>query len=95
MRVAAERGKLIHALFERLPSVAADERRVAADRWLDRVGGVADPGAREDIARTVLSVLDDTRFADLFGPDSLAEAPIAAVIGDGVVVSGTVDRLRR
>jgi ATP-dependent helicase/nuclease subunit A len=29
----------------------------------------------------------------LFGPDALAEAPIAAVVGDGVVVSGTVDRL--
>ena len=28
-----------------------------------------------------------------FGAGALAEAPVAAVIGDGVVVSGTVDRL--
>ena len=28
-------------------------------------------------------------FADLFGPDALAEAPIAATIDDGVVVAGT------
>jgi ATP-dependent helicase/nuclease subunit A len=41
----------------------------------------------------VLAVLDDPRFAGLFGPESLAEAPIAAVVGEGVVVSGTVDRL--
>jgi ATP-dependent helicase/nuclease subunit A len=93
-QLAAERGKLIHALFERLPAVAPEKRRSAADRWLERVGGVADANVRTDIARTVLGVLEDVRFADLFGPDSLAEAPIAAVIGDGVVVSGTVDRLR-
>ncbi len=41
----------------------------------------------------MLAVLDDPRFADLFGPDALAEAPIAAVVRGGVVVSGTVDRL--
>ncbi|HEV2866661.1 MAG TPA: PD-(D/E)XK nuclease family protein, partial [Allosphingosinicella sp.] len=33
------------------------------------------------------------RFAELFGPAALAEAPIAAVIHDGIVVSGTLDRL--
>jgi ATP-dependent helicase/nuclease subunit A len=29
----------------------------------------------------------------LFGAGALAEAPIAAVVGEGIVVSGTVDRL--
>lgn len=93
LRLAAERGRLIHALFERLPAVARDTREAAADRWLDRVGGLADAAARGEIARTVLGILDDPRFAELFGPESLAEAPIAAVIGQGIVVSGTVDRL--
>jgi ATP-dependent helicase/nuclease subunit A len=93
MRVGAERGRLIHALFERLPAVAPDDRAAAADRWLERVGSVADPAARVEIARIVLSVIEDARFGALFGSDSLAEAPIAAVVGDGVVVSGTVDRL--
>ena len=32
-------------------------------------------------------------FADLFAPDALAEAPIAAVVAGGHVVAGTVDRL--
>jgi ATP-dependent helicase/nuclease subunit A len=41
----------------------------------------------------VLAILDDPRLADLFGPDALPEAPIAAVVQGGVVVSGTVDRL--
>uniref|UniRef100_UPI0035C9D500 PD-(D/E)XK nuclease family protein n=1 Tax=uncultured Sphingomonas sp. TaxID=158754 RepID=UPI0035C9D500 len=38
-------------------------------------------------------VLDDPALAELFGGDALAEAPIAAVLSDGFVVSGTVDRL--
>ncbi|MGN6277885.1 MAG: double-strand break repair helicase AddA, partial [Sphingomonas sp.] len=93
MRAAAERGRLIHALFERLPAVAADDRAGAAERWLAGPGGVSDVETRREIAGTVLAVLDDTRFAALFGPESLAEAPVAAVVADGVVVSGTIDRL--
>ena len=93
MRVAAERGRLIHALFERLPAVAAADRVDAADRWLAKAGGVDDAAARGDIVRSVVAVLDDPRFAELFGADTLAEAPIAATLPNGIVVSGTVDRL--
>jgi ATP-dependent helicase/nuclease subunit A len=93
MRVAAERGRLIHALFERLPAVAAPDRVAAADRWLAKAGGVDDASARADIVRSVVAVLDDPRFAELFGADTLAEAPIAATLPNGIVVSGTVDRL--
>ena len=39
-------------------------------------------------------MIADPRFAALFAPDALAEAPIAAVVAGGLVVSGTVDRLR-
>jgi len=93
MRAAAERGQLIHALFERLPPVAPEDRADVAERWLACAGGVADATERASLTRTVLAVLDDPRFADLFAPDALAEAPIAAVVGEGIVVSGTVDRL--
>ena len=93
MRAAAERGRLVHALFERLPAVAPSDRPDAADRWLRRVGDVADRGERERLAATVLNVLNDPSFSKLFGPSSLAEAPIAATIEGGFVVSGKVDRL--
>ncbi|MDF7777378.1 PD-(D/E)XK nuclease family protein, partial [Sphingomonas sp. AOB5] len=63
-----------------------------AERWLAGAGGVSDAGTRAELARAALAVTEDTRFADLFGPDALAEAPIAAVV-DTVVVAGTVDRL--
>ncbi len=93
MRVAAERGRLIHALFERLPAVAVADRATAADRWLAKAGGVDDAAARSEIVQSVVAVLDDPRFAELFGADTLAEAPIAATLANGMVVSGTVDRL--
>jgi ATP-dependent helicase/nuclease subunit A len=94
MRAAAERGTMIHALLERLPSVSADQREQAALRWLERSGGVADADSRKEIARTVCEIISDGRFAGLFGPGSLGEAPIAATLADGRVIAGTVDRLR-
>jgi ATP-dependent helicase/nuclease subunit A len=56
-------------------------------------GGVASAPFRAGIVGDALAVLEDARFADLFGPDALAEAPVTAVVGDGIVISGTVDRL--
>lgn len=93
LRAAAERGRLLHALFERLPPVAPALRREAAERWLAGAGGVSDAGVRAEIATAACRVIDDPRFAAVFGPDALAEAPIAAVVGGGAVVAGTVDRL--
>ena len=91
MRAAAERGRLIHALFERLPAVAPDQRAAAAARWLE--AQQSPPEDRAGIVAAVCDVLADPAHAALFGPDSLAEAPISAVLADGTVVAGTVDRL--
>lgn len=93
LRAAAERGRLLHQLFERLPGVAPDQRRDLADRWLTQSAGVAEPAVRASLIDAACRVIDDPAFAALFGPGALAEAPVAAVIGDGVVVAGKVDRL--
>ncbi|HEV2866212.1 MAG TPA: double-strand break repair helicase AddA, partial [Allosphingosinicella sp.] len=92
-RQAAVRGRLLHQLFERLPGLPADRRAELAHQWLERSAGIADPAAREALVADACRVIDDPRFAELFGPAALAEAPIAAVIHDGIVVSGTLDRL--
>jgi ATP-dependent helicase/nuclease subunit A len=92
MREAARRGTLLHALFERLPGVAPAERHYLALRWLERAG-VEEEAARRGIADSACALIGDPAFADLFGEDSLAEAPIAATLPDGRVVAGTVDRL--
>lgn len=89
---AVTRGLLLHALFERLPPIAAEQRRAAAERWLAAQASGLDDAARAAMAGEVLAVLDDPAHAALFGPGSLAEVPLSAVV-DGVVVAGIVDRL--
>ena len=86
------RGTLLHALFERLPAVDPTARSELAHRWLERAG-VASEEARREIAGAACSIIEDPAFADLFGSESLAEAPIAATLTDGRVIAGTADRL--
>ncbi|WP_447764842.1 double-strand break repair helicase AddA [Sphingopyxis panaciterrae] len=89
---AVTRGLLLHALFERLPPVAPERRRDAALRWLAAQAPELDEAVRGAMAGEVLGVLADPAHAALFGPGSLAEVPLSAVV-DGVVVAGIVDRL--
>ena len=86
LAAAAERGRLLHALFERLPDLAPQERHAAGVRWLVSEG--ADP-ALVDVA---MRVIENPSFAGIFTADALSEAPIAGIV-DGVVIAGTVDRL--
>ena len=89
---AVNRGLLLHALFERLPPVAPALRRAAALRWLGMQAADLDAAAHGAMVDEVLVVLDDAAHAALFGPGSLAEVPLSAVV-DGTVVAGIVDRL--
>ena len=90
---AARRGILLHRLFERLPDVDPSLRRDAALHWLERSSGISDLMERAALVDAACTLIGDPAFADLFGPSSLAEAPIAATLGDGRVLAGTVDRL--
>lgn len=92
MRDAAERGILLHSLFQRLPNIEPERRLDVADRWLAKQKRVENPARRTEIIQTVLAVMDNPQWSALFAPESLAEAPIAAVVGEHVI-SGTVDRL--
>jgi ATP-dependent helicase/nuclease subunit A len=74
-----------------LPEVHSNDRERLALAWLQRAG--TNEPERSEIAAAACSVIADPRFAELFGPDSLAEAPIAATLPDGRVIAGTVDRL--
>ena len=70
-----------------------EQREAAALRWLERSAGLSDAAVRNEIAETVCGLIAERRFAPLFGPGSLGEAPIAATLPDGRVIAGTVDRL--
>ena len=93
MRAAALRGTRIHQLLERLADVPAADRRARAVGWLEQSSGLTDIHQCQEIADQVCAVLSDERFAPLFGPGSLGEAPLAATLTDGRVIAGTADRL--
>ena len=93
LRREALRGKLLHRLFERLPDVPAEERHVRAEAWLERSGDAPDPAFRAALIDSACRIIDDPRFAEVFSPHALAEAPIAAAVAGGQVIAGTADRL--
>lgn len=89
------RGDLIHRLLQVLPDLAAPERPAGARALLAREPDLS--GAqREEMATAALAVLDDPRFAEVFGPGSRAEVAIAgtaAALPPGLKISGRIDRL--
>ena len=90
--LAARRGVLIHKLLERLPDVEAGAREAAGQAWLARNAPELTPPEQSEMLLSVLSVLGETGWADLFAPGSLAEVPLIATLGEQVI-AGTVDRL--
>ena len=87
------RGRLIHRLLQTLPDLPAAQRAEAVKRFLDQRGHDLPAAIRAQIAGETLHLLADPTFAALFGPGSLAEAPIVGELADGVVISGQIDRL--
>jgi ATP-dependent helicase/nuclease subunit A len=85
------RGDLIHRLLERLPDIAPADRADAAARILSRERDLDDP-ARAEMIVAAFRVLDDVRFAPVFGPGSRPEVALTGSVGD-VPISGRMDRL--
>ncbi len=89
------RGDVIHRLLQLLPDIAPAARPAAAQRLLAREIDLTDDH-RAEMAGAALAVLEDARFADVFGPGSRAEIAIAGAsprLPAGLAVSGRVDRL--
>lgn len=89
------RGELIHWLLELLPDLAPQARVAAAERLLTREADLT-PAHRAEMAAAALAVLNDPRFAEVFGPGSRAEAVVAGTssrLPPGLGLSGRVDRL--
>ena len=89
------RGDLIHRLLERLPELPSSDRPDAAQRMLARERDLTEDQRAEMIA-AAFGVLDDARFAPVFGPGSRAEVALTGTAPDlpsGVSISGRIDRL--
>ncbi|HJO71910.1 MAG TPA: double-strand break repair helicase AddA [Rhodospirillales bacterium] len=87
-----QRGLLIHRLLQGLPNLPPEARAGAARAYLARPVHGLTLTAQEKIAAETLAVLENPGFAELFGPESLAEVPLTGVVS-GQVVSGQIDRL--
>jgi ATP-dependent helicase/nuclease subunit A len=89
------RGELIHRLLQLLPDIGPAARPKAALSLLQRERDLTDE-QRAEMAKAALTVLDDPRFAAVFGPGSRAEVALAGAAPDlppGLAVSGRIDRL--
>ncbi len=87
------RGNLTHKLLEVLPGLATENRAKAAHDFLVRFAPDLSEDTRQSIAGETLAILDNPEFARVFGPGSIAEAPITGRLADGRVLSGRIDRL--
>lgn len=81
---SAERGTLLHLLLEHLAPLQSEAREDAA----------AAMGAT-DLLAPVLRILNNSAYAWMFGPDSMAEVPIHGPVSalNGRAIVGTIDRL--
>ncbi|MDF2900339.1 MAG: helicase, UvrD/Rep family, partial [Phenylobacterium sp.] len=89
------RGDLIHRLLQILPDLAVAERASAAGRILARERDLTDE-QRAEMIGAALGVLEDSRFAEVFGPGSRAEVSVAGTasrLPAGLAISGRIDRL--
>jgi ATP-dependent helicase/nuclease subunit A len=98
LAAAAQQGRLVHLLLQHLPSVPPDRRGAVAERLAAARGPFLTAERRRTLVAETLALMDDSRLAPLFGPDSLAEVPIAGRLdlGDGAgprEVAGRIDRL--
>jgi ATP-dependent helicase/nuclease subunit A len=91
------RGTLVHRLLQSLPDVAGENRRDAALRYLARNAGGWTEADREALAKSMLALIEDPRFAPVFAPGSRAEVSIAGRLErpgrPPALVSGEIDRL--
>ncbi|EMD82308.1 double-strand break repair helicase AddA [Pacificimonas flava] len=86
---AALRGRLLHALFEKLPDLPPEDWREAATSYISARGQNLDAGS---LADEVLAVMTAPEHADLFRAGALREAPVSAIVGTDVI-AGTIDLL--
>ncbi len=94
---ALKRGQAVHTLLQHLPAVDEAGRDAAARSYLAHaLPSGSPPHMVEQITAAVLGIVNDGKFAFLFGPGARAEVGVAGQLQstDGMYsVSGKIDRL--
>ena len=92
------RGRLIHALLERLPGLAPASRAEAGDRFLAAIAADLSAQMRRQLREETLGVINAPAFAPFLTAGARAEVPFFARVanpfgGPDLTISGQVDRL--
>jgi ATP-dependent helicase/nuclease subunit A len=90
------RGRLVHALLQHLPNVAAEHQECAARAFVAVRGAGLAQALQDEIVTETLDVVRNPAFAPLFLPGSLAEVPVVARLGEGdgaFALDGQIDLL--
>jgi ATP-dependent helicase/nuclease subunit A len=92
---AMQRGTLVHRLLQSLPDLPAARRSEAARNYLARNALGFSLDEREALAKDVLALIEDRRFAAVFAAGSRAEVSIVGRLAapGRPLVSGQIDRL--
>ena len=94
---ALQRGQVVHRLMQSLPDIAPAARRSALEHYLGNAARDLSPDERAEIARHVLAILEDDKFANVFAAGSRPEVPIVGRISrpdcEPILIAGQVDRL--
>ena len=69
----------MHSLLERLPDVAMEERETRGTAWLAHQARDFAETDRREMLDKALAVIGQPEWAELFGPNALAEVPLAAL----------------
>jgi ATP-dependent helicase/nuclease subunit A len=86
------RGRLVHRLLQSLPELPPAQWDAAARGFLARPVHLLSAAEQEAVRNETLAVLAHPEWTPLFGPGSVAEAPIVGRIGTRTI-SGQIDRL--
>ncbi len=86
------RGRLIHALMQWLPDVESDKRATLAAKYLKQPAHGLSVQEQGETWREVERILNDDKFAAIFGPGSRAEVSLSGLVGE-TTISAQVDRL--
>lgn len=90
--VLYKRGSLIHKLLQFLPDISPEQHSEIINNFLKNKAPELSEQHREKIYNEILSLLQNSEFNSVFGPNSKAEVPIMGEV-DGKIISGQIDRL--
>ena len=86
------RGNITHKLLQILPDLTPDKRTPAAQKYVAEPAHDLSIQMQQSIVIETMKILENNKFKDIFGENSMAEVPITGLVGNRLV-SGQIDRL--